>query len=133
MSSFNPNMVMFIAMLVIMTLYSSEAVQYKVGDDKKWNLQSNPDFYVKWASNKTFRVGDTLYFEFVNGSHDLAFVTAGEYDRCEINDPSSVEVISPIIVYLNEPKYYYFICTLEDHCKRNLKLAVLVQDDGISN
>lgn len=58
----NLNVVIFMVLTVANLLDGSVAqTKHVVGDATGWTIPSNgASFYVNWASNKTFTVGDTL-------------------------------------------------------------------------
>nr|VDC85930.1 unnamed protein product [Brassica rapa] len=106
------------------------AEDYEVGDDAKWARPSDLEFYNTWASKKTFLVGDVLDFEFDAERHDVAIVTADEYENCEKETPLSLIKTSPAKIMLNDTGPIYFICTSADHCRFGQKLTVNVVDDA---
>ncbi|GMI73885.1 hypothetical protein HRI_001057800 [Hibiscus trionum] len=54
------------------------AVQYTVGDSAGWTTTGD---YQTWVQGKTFRVGDTLLFNY-GGSHAVDVVSKSDYDNC---------------------------------------------------
>ena len=106
------------------------AEDYDVGDDAKWARPSDLEFYNTWAAGKTFLVGDVLDFEFDADRHDVAIVTADEYENCEKETPLSLIKTSPAKIMLNDTGPIYFICTVADHCRFGQKLTVNVVDDA---
>ncbi|KAJ6673222.1 BLUE COPPER PROTEIN [Salix viminalis] len=73
-------------------LHSSKATDYEVGDSTGWKAPSDTSFYSTWASGKNFTVGDTLKFTFTTGVHDVATVSKSDYDSCNINVTTVLEV-----------------------------------------
>ncbi|KAF8047314.1 hypothetical protein N665_3100s0003 [Sinapis alba] len=114
--------------LVFATVVLAE--DYEVGDDAKWSRPSDLEFYNTWAAGKTFLVGDVLEFEFDAERHDVAIVTADEYENCEKETPLSLIKTSPAKIMLNDTGPQYFICTSGDHCRFGQKLTVNVVDDA---
>ncbi|GMJ10184.1 hypothetical protein like AT5G26330 [Hibiscus trionum] len=54
---------------------------HKVGDSTGWTSLGNID-YLKWASAKTFYVGDSLFFEYNPQFHNVMQVTHNDYQSC---------------------------------------------------
>ena len=106
------------------------AEDYDVGDDAKWARPSDLEFYNTWAAGKTFLVGDVLEFEFDAERHDVAIVTADEYENCEKETPLSLIKTSPAKIMLNDSGPIFFMCTVADHCRFGQKLTVNVVDDA---
>ncbi|KAL5547803.1 hypothetical protein UlMin_003034 [Ulmus minor] len=108
-----------------------DGVTYDVGDSTGWTIPSSNGFYSDWARNKTFRVGDQLFFNW-NGSHNVADVSEREYENCKQNEFSVVA--SPVFIKLTSAYTgnQYFICTVGNHCQRGQKLAINVSNSNSS-
>ncbi|TKY73203.1 Cucumber peeling cupredoxin [Spatholobus suberectus] len=124
------NMVILIAIAVAATiLRGTEAAEYTVGGDNTgWTSSPSggASFYSNWASNITFREGDTLVFNFVAGSHTVAELTKANFDSCNVNQNEEVITTSPAKVTLNRTGEFYFACTIRGHCNGGQKLSVSV-------
>ncbi|KAG5594154.1 hypothetical protein H5410_035386 [Solanum commersonii] len=118
--------------LVLMTILAVlpgniVAVDHIVGDTMGWTIPSGgPTTYANWASGRTFRVGDTLVFNFTTGVHDVAKVTKSAYDSCSSSGPVSLITVGPANITLNSTGTEYFICTFGQHCNAGQKLAINV-------
>lgn len=115
--------------LTVANLLDGSVAQTKhvVGDATGWTIPSNgASFYVNWASNKTFTVGDTLVFNFANGQHDVAKVTKSDSDSCNGAKTISLLTNGPASVTLKETGQQYFICTFGTHCSLGQKLSINV-------
>ncbi|XP_015081050.1 cucumber peeling cupredoxin-like [Solanum pennellii] len=118
--------------LVLMTILAAlpgniVAVDHIVGDTTGWTIPSSgPTTYANWASGRTFRVGDTLVFNFASGAHDVAKVTKSAYDSCSSTNPISLITVGPANITLNSTGSEYFICTFGQHCNAGQKLAINV-------
>ncbi|CAJ1975538.1 unnamed protein product [Sphenostylis stenocarpa] len=113
-----------VAMLSIIDV--SEAADYTVGDSFGWNVPTNESFYIDWASNKTFFVGDNLFFNW-NGDHMVGIEReATHYDNC---NTSAVGLLigSSFRYTIPETGPYYFLCTVGDHCARGQKFSINVR------
>ncbi|MCD9641361.1 hypothetical protein HAX54_027526 [Datura stramonium] len=54
-----------------------------VGDNMGWIIPSNgAAAYTNWAAGRTFRVGDTLVFNFMTDRHDVLRVEKNSFDGC---------------------------------------------------
>nr|XP_010323300.1 cucumber peeling cupredoxin [Solanum lycopersicum] len=118
--------------LVLMTILAAlpgniVAVDHIVGDTMGWTIPSGgPITYANWTSGRTFRVGDTLVFNFASGAHDVAKVTKSAYDSCSSTNPISLITVGPANITLNSTGSEYFICTFGQHCNAGQKLAINV-------
>ncbi|XP_049413424.1 cucumber peeling cupredoxin-like [Solanum stenotomum] len=118
--------------LVLMTILAVlpgniVAVDHIVGDTTGWTIPSGgPTTYANWASGRTFRVGDTLVFNFATGAHNVAKVTKSAYDSCSSSGPVSPITVGPANITLNSTGTEYFICTVGQHCNAGQKLAINV-------
>ncbi|KAH1033415.1 hypothetical protein J1N35_045589 [Gossypium stocksii] len=125
---------MFLVTFAIAALLQSSLAQrdYVVGDALGWVIPPGPSVYTTWAANKTFTAGDTLVFNFLNGSHDVAKVTKANFDSCNGGNALLLLTNSPANVTLNETGSHYFICGFSGHCGAGQKLAVNVSAAGSS-
>ncbi|EYU46581.1 hypothetical protein MIMGU_mgv1a014576mg [Erythranthe guttata] len=98
---------------------------YKVGDYAGWTIVDNMD-YNKWASSKTFRVGDTLIFEYDNLFHNVLEVTRSEFHSCDAESPIATYDSGNDSVVIRSPGHYYYICGLEGHCQAGQKVDIRV-------
>ncbi|XP_060172070.1 blue copper protein-like [Lycium barbarum] len=106
---------------------ASAAQTYIVGDNMGWNVPTTgPVSYQRWANGKSFKVGDTLVFNFVNGAHNVATVRKAAYDSC--NTTSLINTIStgPARITLTNSGEHYYMCTFPTHCSLGQKLAINV-------
>ncbi|XVE98351.1 hypothetical protein REPUB_Repub03eG0098900 [Reevesia pubescens] len=123
------NLVFLATMAIAAMLQGSWAqTPYVVGDALGWVIPpgSASAVYTTWAANKTFRVGDILVFNFLNGSHDVASVTRENYDACNASSPLLLLSNSPANVTLNQTGPHYFLCAFPGHCGAGQKLAINV-------
>ncbi|KAL5539175.1 hypothetical protein UlMin_044789 [Ulmus minor] len=108
------------------------AVTYEVGDSTGWMIPPRNDFYSEWAKNKTFHVGDQLYFNWnVSGSHthNVANVSETEYENCT---KIPTEFGKPLTINITSTGNQYFICTVGNHCQSGQKLAINVANSNSS-
>ncbi|XP_009612880.1 blue copper protein-like [Nicotiana tomentosiformis] len=104
------------------------AQTYTVGGNMGWNVPTTggPNAYQTWANGKSFKVGDTLVFNFVNGRHNVAMVSKAAYDSC--NTTSTINTINtgPARITLTNSGENYYMCTFPSHCSLGQKLAIKV-------
>ncbi|KAK9910769.1 hypothetical protein M0R45_034715 [Rubus argutus] len=100
-------------------------VTYIVGDKLGWFVPGQYA-YSAWAYGKTFIVGDTLVFNFVNGTQDVAVVTKAAFDNCNTNSTVAVFTNSPVNIILNTTGELYFTSTYDRHCELGQQLAINV-------
>ncbi|XWS70714.1 hypothetical protein CRYUN_Cryun03dG0071200 [Craigia yunnanensis] len=120
--------IVFLATIAIVAMLQSSSAQtnYVVGDALGWVVPPGPAVYSTWAANKTFRVGDTLVFNFANGAHDVARVTKANFDACNASSPLLLLSNSPANVIINETGDHYFLCAIPGHCSAGQKLGINV-------
>jgi plastocyanin len=107
---------------------------YTVGDALGWNVPSNGSNvgYQNWASDKDFMVGDTLVFNYVNRTHNVAEVTKQGYNSCNTSSPISLNTNPPTRITLNTTGVHYFTCTFPRHCNLGQQLAINVHSTAAS-
>ncbi|KAK7264905.1 hypothetical protein RJT34_32518 [Clitoria ternatea] len=118
-----------LVLFAVATLFhcSSAQTRHVVGDAIGWTIPSGgAATYTTWASNQTFREGDTLVFNFTTGQHDVAKVTKSAYDACNGGSTLLTIMNGPASVTLNETGEQYYICTFGTHCSLGQKLAINV-------
>ncbi|MCD7464134.1 hypothetical protein HAX54_052179 [Datura stramonium] len=101
---------------------------HRVGDNMGWIIPSNGAVaYTNWAAGKTFRVGDTLVFNFMTDRHDVLRVQKTSFDGCNSqNAIGSAIMTGPANVTLDTAGDHYYICTFGTHCQNGQKLAITV-------
>ncbi|KAL1534272.1 blue copper protein-like [Salvia divinorum] len=96
------------------------ATDYTVGDASGWSMGSD---YTNWATNKTFKVGDTLAFNYASG-HTLDEVSKNDYDSCTTGNSITSDSSGATSVTLKTAGTHYYICGIPSHCSGGMKLAV---------
>ncbi|XP_048134242.1 umecyanin-like [Rhodamnia argentea] len=110
---------------ILAMLRSMEAASYTVGDSAGWSTPGNgASFYSSWASGHTFRVGDVLVFNFIDGQHSVAVVSPSDFNSCNTASPIALLTSAPVDYTINTTGTFYFICTHDSHCSQGQKLAV---------
>jgi len=104
---------------------------YTVGGNMGWIVPPLGEIaYITWAYNKTFIVGDTLVFNFLNGSDDVASVTKEAYNSCNLSTSLALYNNSPAYITLKTTGEYFFTSTYQYHCALGQKLAINVTGSG---
>ncbi|KAL8214945.1 hypothetical protein R6Q57_004394 [Mikania cordata] len=98
---------------------------YMVGDDQGWTNIGHVD-YRKWASTKSFRVGDTIVFSYVKVFHDVARVSYTDFKTCNGTKPYTTFTTGHDSFQIKYPGHYFFICTQPDHCAAGEKVDIRV-------
>ncbi|KAI7753029.1 hypothetical protein M8C21_016784 [Ambrosia artemisiifolia] len=107
--------------------------RHVVGDALGWIIPTGgAAAYTTWASQQTFTVGDTLVFNFTNGEHDVAEVSAEAYGPCTSTNPISLTTTGPATLALNTAGPHYYICTFTSHCQIGQKLTINVSASATS-
>ncbi|XP_071696165.1 blue copper protein-like [Rutidosis leptorrhynchoides] len=108
----------------------SSATVYTVGDTAGWALSVD---YDTWASDKTFKVGDTLVFNY-DTSHTVDVVTSTDYTTCAIGNSIASYTSGTTTIALKETGSHYFICGIMGHCSGGMKLTIDVTgDDSVTS
>ncbi|KAL8189609.1 hypothetical protein R6Q57_029175 [Mikania cordata] len=116
---------MMVASIQIQT--SMAQTRHVVGDSLGWNIPPNGAAdYISWASQKRFIVGDSLFFNFTTGFHNVAEVPQAAYGPCTIANPISIATTGPATVQLTTAGTHYYICTVGTHCQIGQKLTINV-------
>ncbi|KAL4564012.1 hypothetical protein LXL04_028061 [Taraxacum kok-saghyz] len=115
-------------MVASMQFHGTKAqTRHIVGDALGWTIPPGGAVaYTTWASLQTFTVGDILVFNFTNGQHDVAEVSADAYGPCTANNPISLSTTTPTSLTLTTAGSHYYICTFTSHCQIGQKLTINV-------
>ncbi|VFQ85551.1 unnamed protein product [Cuscuta campestris] len=125
------------ALLIASVLLSGKVVvptlgkTYTVGDSTGWGLGGD---YATWASDKTFKVGDSLVFNYQGGGHTVDEVSESDYKSCAAANSISSDSSGATTVQLKTAGKHFFICSSTGHCGQGMKLEVnVVRDSGSSS
>ncbi|TKY54838.1 Early nodulin protein 1 [Spatholobus suberectus] len=125
--------ILVVVVAVAVLLRSTEAKDYEVGGSVTGWTSFPPggaSFYSKWAANFTFKVNDTLVFNFESGSHSVVELTKANYEKCEVNNNIKAFNIGPARIPLDRTGEFYFSCTFSGHCTSGQKLSIKVTDSS---
>ncbi|CAA2973989.1 uclacyanin 1-like [Olea europaea subsp. europaea] len=97
------------------------AANYTVGNpDGRWDQSSDLG---KWASSKTFFVGDNLIFQY-RLNHDVLEVSKPDFDSCRANNPINSHSGGSTVITLSSQGKRYFTCGTAGHCDQGMKLEI---------
>ncbi|XP_009373387.1 blue copper protein [Pyrus x bretschneideri] len=112
-----------LALVVAMVMVPScLATVYTVGDSSGW--ASGVD-YTTWTSGKTFKVGDSLVFNYGSG-HTVDEVTASDYKTCTLGNSITSDSSGATTITLKTAGTHNYICATIGHCGMGMKLSVTV-------
>ncbi|KAK4418276.1 Mavicyanin [Sesamum alatum] len=98
---------------------------YKVGDSAGWIIIAHPD-YSAWAASKTFRVGDTLIFEYDPRYHNVVEVSRSDFHTCNTAAPIATYATGNDSIVIRSPGHYYYVCGFVGHCQSGQKVDIRV-------
>ncbi|KAH6772766.1 hypothetical protein C2S52_004415 [Perilla frutescens var. hirtella] len=98
---------------------------YKIGDAAGWAIIGNMD-YNKWASSKTFQVGDIFIFEYNPSYHNVLQVSRTDFHTCDATAPIATYTTGNDTIVIRSPGHYYYICGFVGHCQAGQKVDIRV-------
>ncbi|XP_019153382.1 PREDICTED: blue copper protein-like [Ipomoea nil] len=113
---------------ILCNVVPSLGTKYTVGDTSGWALSGD---YGSWASGKTFKVGDSLVFNYPSG-HTVDEVSGSDYKSCSGANSISTDSSGATTIPLKTAGKHYFICSVPGHCSGGMKLEVNVEAAGSS-
>ncbi|KAE8728209.1 Chemocyanin [Hibiscus syriacus] len=114
----NAMMCMTVMLFLLLSMKTSFATTFMVGDASGWDFGVN-----SWPNGKSFKAGDVLEFTYNRAIHDVMVVDKEAYEACErpISAPR-FETGDDLITLKKGDNY--FICSFPGHCEGGLKIAV---------
>ncbi|KAL6210509.1 hypothetical protein ACLB2K_015741 [Fragaria x ananassa] len=102
---------------------------YQVGDSSGWT-DKGVDYKI-WASYRNFTVGDVLHFKYDRNENNLVRVVHKGFSSC--NPEHEIYKLSSGDDYirLNRPGNFFFICTVNEHCRSGQKIHVSVSQSTV--
>lgn len=116
-----------VALLIVARAFPAAATSFTVGGKSGWTIGVD---YTTWASGNTFKVGDSLVFNYAKGLHTVAEVSAADYLACAAANALGSDASGATTVPLKTGGKHYFICTITGHCAGGMKLEVTVSGSG---
>ncbi|XP_021284579.1 blue copper protein-like [Herrania umbratica] len=109
--------------LVLCMVVPSLATDFTVGDTSGWSTGVD---YGTWTQGKTFKVGDSLVFNYPT-SHTVDEVSKSDYSTCTVGNAITTDNTGATTITLKTAGTHYFICGVIGHCGNGMKLAVTVE------
>jgi hypothetical protein len=124
-------MLLLAVVAVALVQYAQGATTHDVGGADGWAAPGlsnsfNSSYLSDWASTQTFAPGDSLFFEYTPGLHDVLEVTEANYTACNTSNPIQTWSAGNTTVLLNNTGIIYFICGFPGHCLAGQKVAINV-------
>lgn len=116
-----------VVVLLVARAFPAAATSFTVGGKSGWTIGVD---YTTWASGNTFKVGDSLVFNYAKGLHTVAEVSAADYLACATANALGSDSSGATTVPLKTAGKHYFICTITGHCAGGMKLEVTVSGSG---
>ncbi|PWA47604.1 cupredoxin, Blue (type 1) copper protein, binding site [Artemisia annua] len=128
MAGIKSMVVMVVMVLASFQLQSTLAqTRHVVGGSLGWTIPPNgAATYTTWAASQTFRVGDTLLFNFTTNAHNVLEVSQSAYGPCTVANPILTENNGPATINLTRAGNHYYICAFGTHCQAGQKVMVNV-------
>ncbi|XP_062010509.1 early nodulin-like protein 14, partial [Rosa rugosa] len=117
----NPILLRIAVIAFAAMLHSTEAVDYKVGDDLGWTIPPDgADPYADWSLDCRAYPS----FDFPVGEQDVAFVTKEDFEPCTTTNPLWESPVPDEVTLVQSAGTFYFIGTFTGHCAKGQKVAV---------
>ncbi|XP_020225583.1 mavicyanin [Cajanus cajan] len=118
--------ILFVLVAVALTMpHSTEATEHVVGGGAGWIISpEGASFYSSFAANTTFRLNDTLVFNFKTGSHNVVTVSKKSFETCNVSEAMESFNTGPARISLNRTGEFYFACSFPHHCMLGQKLSI---------
>ncbi|CAN1331894.1 Blue copper protein [Linum perenne] len=113
-------------LVIIMFVPTTLSTTYTVGDTTGWTMGTD---YSTWTSGKTFKVGDSLVFNYPSG-HTVDEVSGSDYNTCTVGNAITTDSSGATTVALKTAGTHYFICGVVGHCGGGMKLSLKVAAAG---
>ncbi|CAN6458038.1 unnamed protein product [Victoria cruziana] len=116
---------------VLACLNEASAREFQVGGSQGWTVpndaSTNP--YNQWAEKNRFQIGDSLLFVYQSSSDSVLQVSRDDFNNCNTATPIAAFSDGRTSFTFHRSGSYYFISGVEDNCKKNEKLVVVVLAD----
>ncbi|KAI3910298.1 hypothetical protein MKW92_012953 [Papaver armeniacum] len=123
--------VVFCMVLAALCVASSMAEVYKVGDDNGWTTQNMPD-YKRWSASKTFKIGDSIVFEYSPKDNNVVQVMSyDDYKKCNGSSPLKTFTSGKDTIPIKHKEHLFFISGFPDNCQKGQKVDIRVLDTSV--
>ncbi|KAG9456453.1 hypothetical protein H6P81_000961 [Aristolochia fimbriata] len=116
----------FVLFLLSAAVRVSVAKVYKVGESAGWTVGAANMDYKAWAASKTFRVGDTIVFEYNKQFHNVLQVNQSDFRSCNASSPIASHTSGNDSIAIKRKGHYFFICGFPGHCAGGQKVDIRV-------
>ncbi|PUZ74183.1 hypothetical protein GQ55_1G044900 [Panicum hallii var. hallii] len=107
------------------------ATQYKVGGDNGWAVpDAGAEPFNTWAEKTSFQIGDTLLFVYPKDKDSVLLVEPADYNACNTSSYDKQFDDGSTTFTLDRAGAFFFISGVEDNCRANEKLIVMVAGAG---
>ncbi|KAF5727067.1 hypothetical protein HS088_TW22G00754 [Tripterygium wilfordii] len=119
-------------MVSLMAIFGAcSGAVYRVGDTAGWIATGAVD-YNKWASTKTFHVGDTIVFDYNTQFHNVKQVRHQDFQTCNVTSPMATYSSGSDSITLKRSSHLYFTCGFPGHCQAGQKVDIRVLPASIA-
>ncbi|CAA3016859.1 early nodulin 1 [Olea europaea subsp. europaea] len=133
-SHFTIRIMLLFTILSSVKLIHVSCFEFQVGDRAGWIVPptNHTKFYNDWASEKRFKIGDIIRFNYRKDS--VMEVSETEYKNCNTTRPTFFSNTGDTIFTLDRHGFFYFISGSFGHCQRGQKIIVrVVEQDQVKN
>ncbi|WOK98035.1 basic blue protein [Canna indica] len=106
-------------LLAVSSPVHSDASTHVVGDSQGWGFSVS---YADWAKSRSFAAGDTMVFNYQQGVHNVAPVSAAGYRSCKASVSAATTGNDKFTLKRGAN---YFICSIPSHCAAGMKIQVI--------
>ncbi|XP_020241884.1 mavicyanin-like [Asparagus officinalis] len=126
-------MAFFVVVVAFLSAFVRNSVAggvYKVGDDNGWTILNHVN-YTKWASSKTFKVGDQIVFIYNKQFHNVLQVSKEDYHSCNPNSPIATYKSGNDTIPIKRKGHYFFICGAPGHCAAGQSVDIRIPKSSV--
>ncbi|KAH6834792.1 early nodulin-like protein 9 [Perilla frutescens var. hirtella] len=117
---------------IFLLIQRYDAFEFKVGGPTStWTVPADPTVavYNHWAEKSRFQIGDSLLFVYDANHDSVLHVTEDDYTNCNTASPLETFSDGNTVFQLNKSGPHYFISGVDENCRKNEKLVVVVMAD----
>ncbi|XP_019196578.1 PREDICTED: early nodulin-like protein 1 [Ipomoea nil] len=116
---------------LLLLIHNATGYEFKVGGPGNWSVPSDPSTgtYSQWAERSRFQIGDTIVFNYPADKDSVLLVNKDDFTNCNTAAPLEKYSDGHTIFKFNHSGPFYFISGVQDNCKNNEKVAIIVLAD----
>lgn len=119
-------MVLMVSAILISTVASSMAAEiHKVGESTGWTNVEMPD-YKKWSFSKSFKIGDSILFEYQPRFQNVFQVNHDNFQKCNTSTPIKTFTSGKDLILLKAEGNLFFISGITSQCEMGQKVEIMV-------